>query len=163
MTPKMLRPSAFPPEVLQMFKNILVICVGNICRSPMLEYLIRNDPLARQSGTMVSSAGLSALINEPADSMVQALMLERGIDISAHRGRQLTSEHLLTSDLVLVMESWQQREIERLNPIMRGRVLTVGFWQDIEIPDPYQKSRKDYEKTLALIESSLSGWKDKIW
>ncbi len=146
-----------------MFQKILAVCVANICRSPMVEYLIRNDPMARRAGVVVCSAGLSALPNHPADSTAQDLMRERGIDISAHRARQLTPRLLFASDLVVVMESWQQREIERLYPISRGRVQALGRWQDVDIPDPYHKPREDYERVLALIEGSLAEWRHKLW
>lgn len=146
-----------------MFKNILAVCVGNICRSPVVEYLIRNDPLISESGCQVSSAGLAALRGHPADQTALELMKERGIDLSPHHARQLTVDLLMQSDLVLVMEFWQQREIERLYPVARGKVTPLGRWQSVEIPDPYKKPRQEFEKVFALIERSLSDWKRKLW
>ncbi len=146
-----------------MFQKILAVCVGNVCRSPMVEYLMRNDPLVLRSGTAVSSAGLAALVDRRVDATVLELMLDRGIDLSAHRARQLTPSLLFDADLVLVMELWQQREIERLYPASRGRVQTLGRWRDLEIPDPYGKARLDYENALALIEDSLAEWRLRLW
>ncbi|MCE5333229.1 MAG: low molecular weight phosphotyrosine protein phosphatase [Desulfobacteraceae bacterium] len=146
-----------------MFKKILVVCEGNICRSPMTEYLIRNDPSALQAGIQVASAGLAALVDQPADSTAQELMMSRGIDLSAHRARQLTPKLLLAADLVLVMESRQQREIETLSPVSRGRVQTLGRWRGTDIPDPYRKPRDFYEKVLMLIENSVGDWRTKLW
>ncbi|CAK0767371.1 protein-tyrosine phosphatase [Gammaproteobacteria bacterium] len=146
-----------------MFKNILTVCVGNICRSPMAEYLIRQNPMAQKVGVVISSAGLSALTGFPADPMAQELLRERGIDLSAHRARKFTPDLLVRSDLILVMEAWQQREIERMSPVARGKVHMLGRWRNTEIPDPYSKPRAAFEEALTLIESSIHDWKNRLW
>lgn len=146
-----------------MFNHILVVCVGNICRSPMVEYMLRNDSQLRKAGSTVSSAGLAALIGHPADSLAQELMLERGIDLSPHNARQLSFDLFTKSDLVLVMESWQQRKIEQRHPVARGRVTTLGRWQNVEIPDPYGKPREEFKEVLSLIEGCLKDWRQKLW
>ncbi len=67
-----------------MIRHILVVCVGNICRSPMAEALLR-DALRGQEDITVESAGLGALVGYPADKHAVELMKERSIDITAHR------------------------------------------------------------------------------
>ena len=146
-----------------MFRNIVTVCVGNICRSPMAEYLIRQDPQAQKAGVVVSSAGLAAMTGSPADPIAQELLLARGIALSAHRARRFTLDLLNRSDLILVMESWQQREIEHMSPVARGKVHTLGRWRNVEIPDPYCKPREAFEKALALIEGSVHDWKTRLW
>ncbi|CAK0774808.1 protein-tyrosine phosphatase [Gammaproteobacteria bacterium] len=146
-----------------MLKNILTVCVGNICRSPMAEYLIRHDPQAQKAGVVVSSAGLSAMTGFPADPIAQELLQERGIDLSPHRARRFTPDLLVRSDLILVMEAWQQREIEHMSPVARGKVYMLGRWRNTEIPDPYCKPREAFEEALALIESSVHDWKTRLW
>ncbi len=146
-----------------MFKHVVVICVGNICRSPMAEYLIRHNPSAQKAGVVVSSAGLYAMVGFPADPMAQELLLARGIDLSPHRAQRFTMELLSQSDLVLTMEAWQQREIERMSPVARGKVHLLGRWRNIEVPDPYHKPRKAFEEALSLIETSVHDWKARLW
>src|SRR5512138_1160813 len=109
-----------------MFSRILMVCVGNVCRSPMAAALLR-DRLGRRGVVLgVESAGISALVGRPAEQTAQELMRERGLDISAHRARQLTPELIRSFELVLVMEASQQPEVEAILPTARGRVYRIG-------------------------------------
>ena len=94
-----------------MIRNILVVCVGNICRSPMAEALLKSA-LREQEGFKVESAGLGALVGYPAAEDTVALMDEMGIDITAHRARQIHPDMVAEADLVLVMESGHKRAID---------------------------------------------------
>jgi protein-tyrosine phosphatase len=87
--------------------SILVVCTGNICRSPIAEGLLRNA-LQRRFGDaapVVSSAGTSGL--EGSDAMPESVQAayELGVDIAGHRGRRLTAEMAEASDLLLCMAS----------------------------------------------------------
>ena len=66
-----------------MFDKVLVVCIGNICRSPTAEYLLRHRLGAR--ATMIESAGLAALAGNPVDPVAGELLAQHGIDASAHR------------------------------------------------------------------------------
>jgi protein-tyrosine-phosphatase len=98
-----------------MFDKVLVVCVGNICRSPMAEALLRAR-LGHRPRFDVSSAGISALVGHPADEQAVALMKERGIDIGPHRARQLTPQLAAGADLILVMESGHERAVYSIAP-----------------------------------------------
>ncbi len=114
-------------------------------------------------GVTVESAGIGALVDHPADETAQALMLERGIDISSHRARQLDSQLVRSADLILVMEEWHQKEIEAQHPTARGKVHRLGKWGDFEIPDPYRKPREAFESALRVIDQGVREWKNKFW
>jgi protein-tyrosine phosphatase len=144
-----------------MFNSILVVCVGNICRSPMAEALLRKAIESR--GIAVSSAGIGALVGHAADETAQALMLERGIDISCHRARQLDGQLVREADLILVMEQWQQKEIDTHYPTARGKVHCLGKWSDFEIPDPYRRPRQAFEAALESIDQGINDWTRKFW
>ena len=84
-----------------MFNKILVVCVGNICRSPAAEAKLRQ--LAPAS-VQIASAGIQALVDHPADPQAQEEARKDGLDLSAHRARQLTDAMCQAHDLILVME-----------------------------------------------------------
>lgn len=144
-------------------KNIVMVCVGNICRSPMAEGLLRHLSEQNSLGLNVSSAGLSAMLGHQADSKAIETMQKRGIDISQHQPRQINPEILLTADLILVMESWQQKELGCIFPSSYGKVHRLGKWDNFEISDPYRKPIEQFEEAFRLIEQGLLSWQKKLW
>lgn len=138
-----------------------MVCVGNICRSPMAEALwAQMGP--KGPGVQVASAGIAALVGHPADPLAQELMRERGLDLSAHRARQLTPQMINDFELILVMEAGHQRAVESMAPTARGRVLRVGKWSNFDVPDPYRKDRAAFEQALNLIEQGLNDFRLKL-
>lgn len=144
-----------------MIRHILVVCVGNICRSPMAEALLRRE-LRGQDGITVESAGLGALVGHAASEHSVALMAEAGIDISAHRARQVHPDMVRDADLVLVMEARHKRAIDDADPTARGKVHRLGEWQDVDIDDPYRQPRHAYEDALRDIEQGVASWAKRI-
>lgn len=144
-----------------MIRHILVVCVGNICRSPMAEALLR-DALRGQQGITVESAGLGALVDHPASEHAVTLMQERGIDISGHRARQITPDMIHVADLVLVMEAGHRRAIDMNEPAARGKIYRLGEWQDKDIKDPYRQPREAFETALADIDEGIVEWAKRI-
>lgn len=110
----------------------------------------------------VESAGIDALSGHPADETAQTLLREQGIDIAAHRARQLTSALLRQADLVLVMENEHKKLIESLDPSARGKIYRLGEWSDTDIPDPYRQPRAAFEEALRLIQQGVADWSAKL-
>jgi protein-tyrosine phosphatase len=146
-----------------MFSRILMICVGNICRSPMAEGELAARLRKRGVLATVESAGIAALVGKPADPMAQELMRKRGIDISAHRARQLTPEMIRAFELILVMEAEQQRAVESMLPGARGRVHRIGRWGAFDVPDPYGGDGEDFEEALQLIVRGIDDLEKAFW
>ena len=147
-----------------MIQNILILCIGNICRSPLAEALfIARFKQEGLSNLAVSSAGLAALVKRPADAVGQALLLQKGIDISGHRARQVSSEILFESDLVLTMSTDQQKQVELNYPGTCGRVHRLGKWGGYDVPDPFQRPQQVFEQAVAMIDQGVDEWYRKLW
>jgi protein-tyrosine phosphatase len=146
-----------------MINNILILCIGNICRSPIAEALFADRFKQASLDTVTSSAGLAALVAKPADTVGQALMLERGFDISNHRARQISPEILFGSDLILTMTTDQQKQVELKYPSTCGRVHRLGKWGCYDVPDPFQRPKLVFEQALALIEQGVDEWYRTLW
>ena len=144
-----------------MIRHILVVCVGNICRSPMAEALLR-DALREQQDIIVESAGLGALVDHPASEHAVTLMRERGLDISEHKARQITPDMVHDADLVLVMEAGHKRAIDMNEPAARAKIYRLGEGQERDIRDPYRQPREAFEAALADIDDGVAEWARRI-
>jgi protein-tyrosine phosphatase len=110
----------------------------------------------------VSSAGLGALIGQPPDAKACQLMIEKGIDISEYRARQLNKEMIRKADLILVMELSHKIAIEESEPSARGKVFRLGEWGKFDISDPYKQDVSAFVKSLNLIEQGIALWLPKL-
>lgn len=140
------------------FERILVVCVGNICRSPMAAALIS----AKYPNKSIDSAGMAALVGENADPKAVDSMSAHGIDITTHVAKQIDEELLGSADLVLTMSTYQVKSIEAQWPHCRGRTFRIGHWIDKDILDPYGHDESAFEKARKDIVDSLDHWFKKI-
>lgn len=142
-----------------MFNNILIVCVANICRSPIVDVLMQ-DALPHKN---ISSAGINALVGKPMHEHSITLTSALGIDCSLHTSRQLTAEICRENDVILVMEKGHIDAVMAIDPTVRGKIFLVGKWLDnIEIPDPYKQSFEMYEHVFALIQKTTDSWVKKL-
>ena len=139
-------------------QNVLTVCLGNICRSPMAEGLLA----AELPDRAVSSAGLGALVGHPADPLARELMEGRGLSIGAHRARQVSLDLCQRADLILVMDSDQRRELQRRYPFTSGKVFRLCEHSQRDVPDPYQQGRASFQAALELIEEGAAQWAQRI-
>ncbi|MGQ9374613.1 low molecular weight protein-tyrosine-phosphatase [Acinetobacter tandoii] len=139
-------------------QNILVVCIGNICRSPMAEYFLKQEfPQLH-----VESAGISGLIGHNADDKAILCMQRHGIDMQKHVAKKLNAELIKKSDLILVMSQNQQKHIEQTWPFSKGKTFRLGHWQGKNVPDPYQHEQAVFDDTCQLIQNCISDWKKHI-
>ncbi|WP_273858895.1 arsenate reductase/protein-tyrosine-phosphatase family protein [Photobacterium sp. GSS17] len=142
-----------------MFEKILVVCVGNICRSPSGEYLLKSLLPHKQ----IASAGVGALVGKPADAKAVEVALEHGVNMEGHSARQLTAEMCCEYDLILVMEKGHVEAVTRIAPEARGKTMLFGQWiGQKNIPDPYRQSREAFEHAYALIDEAANAWAKKV-
>lgn len=138
-----------------MFEHILVVCIGNICRSPTAEIILRRYLPALS----VASAGLQALVGVPIDATAQAVLMAHGFKPGTHTARQLDVGMMNAADLILAMDRVQLDAITKQAPHAQGRTFLLGKWRnELEIPDPYGERRAIFEQTFQLIDASLRTW-----
>ena len=137
------------------FQKLLIVCIGNICRSPMVEYLLK----CKFPTLDVSSAGIHAMVGHPADEKaIQSMQHLTYIDISSHVARQLNETMLKQADLVLVMTTSQQQFIEKTWAFSKGKVFRLGHWRNKDIFDPYKKDQDFFNETCGMIQDTLTDW-----
>ncbi|MGL6260708.1 protein tyrosine phosphatase [Vibrio sp. WXL210] len=142
-----------------MFNKILVVCVGNICRSPTGQYLLKSLLPHKQ----IDSAGVGALVGNPADGMATQVAKEHGVELDAHVAQQLTRELCQAYDLILVMEKKHLEAVSSIAPEARGKAMLFGQWiGGKEIPDPYRQSREAFDFAYDLLEQSAQAWSRKL-
>ena len=139
-------------------QNILVLCIGNICRSPIAEALLRQQ----FPDKTISSAGLGALVGYPADPLSIEVSAEQGVDLSAPLARQLASWMCQAADLILVMEQRHKVEVEQLHPLVRGKVFRLGELGKFDIEDPHRKPREAFDTAYAHIARGVADWVPRI-
>jgi protein-tyrosine phosphatase len=141
------------------FSNILVICTGNICRSPIAEGLLK----AKLKGTNVLSAGTGAMVGWPADPNSVEIMQEKGFDISAHRAQQATRPILAGVELILTLDQEHNDWLNGRYPEFRGKVHKILKWREnADVPDPYRQPREAFEQAYALIEQGVGDWVKRL-
>ncbi|RUR28317.1 low molecular weight phosphotyrosine protein phosphatase [Vreelandella andesensis] len=145
-----------------MFTHILVVCTGNICRSPVAEALLRQQLPDYQ----ISSAGLGALEGEPVSPFARQLAEDDGLDVTDHRARQLTATMIQTADLILVMTEGQRRAVGKQAPQALGKTLLLGRWlndgEGQDIPDPYRKTLEVFKYVHTLLKGATLLWAEKL-
>jgi protein-tyrosine phosphatase len=142
-----------------MFQSILVVCTGNICRSPIGERLLRQQ----LPGKQVNSAGILGLEGHPAVAAAQAVARRHGVSLEGHIARKVTRNLLQQADLILVMGPEHLRFIATMAPENRGKSLLFGQWLDIrDIPDPYNKSREAYEYVFEQLGKASQEWARRL-
>lgn len=139
--------------------QVLFVCLGNICRSPTAEGVLRHK--LREAGLAdqveVASAGTGDWhVGKPPDKRSQAAARLRGYDLSAQRARQVSRADFATYDLILAMDNSNLRHLKALQPAKCKAELDLflrRFQSEIdEVPDPYHDSDQGFETVLDLIE-----------
>lgn len=142
-----------------MFNSILVVCTGNICRSPLAERYLRKSLPEK----IVDSAGTGALVGHEADESAKKIALKNGLSLEGHKGQQFTASLARKYDLILVMEKEHIEQIDSLAPEARGKTLLFGHWLGQKnIPDPYRKSEEAFISVFELIEQAGQCWVNKL-
>ena len=137
--------------------NLVFVCTGNICRSPMAEGMFKKLLEEKgESGIDCSSAGLATFDGRPASDNAQAVALEYGVDISEHKSRMLTRSIARKADLIVCMTDEQYEMLNRMIPGERLYVLAGG------VDDPYGCDIEVYRECAKKINGALPELYEKI-
>ena len=142
--------------------EILTVCTANICRSPVVEAILR-DRLVAEGLTewRVRSAGTWAMNGQPPSRFSREIMAERGLDISNHTSQEITDELLKEADLVLCLETGHAEALRAEFPQYEAKIhlLTEMVGHRYSIADPFGGPRFAYERMIddvtQLIEDGL--------
>jgi low molecular weight protein-tyrosine phosphatase len=143
--------------------KVLFVCLGNICRSPTAEGVVRAIATREFPGVGIEldSAGTADYhVGEPPDRRSIATARRRGYEISGLRARQVAAADFTRFDHILAMDRANLAELERR---ARGGTARVGLFmayapgEGEEVPDPYYGGVEDFERVVDLCEAAARG------
>ena len=137
-------------------KRVLVVCLGNICRSPIGEEMLRMHAKKNNLPLFVESAGTSGWHQgNPPDPRSREVMKRHGHNIDDQRSRPLTAPELQTFDYILAMDSQNLDDINTLQP---GRAIVERFVPNTNVPDPYYGDGDGFERVYEMIDHAAKSW-----
>ena len=150
---------------------IAMVCLGNICRSPVAEVVLSAKlSAAGLSDISVDSAGTGGWhVGEPIDPRAAAMLDGHGYDPGQHRARQFSAAWFDTHDLVLAMDRSNLDELERisrsaddLGKISMFRSFDPDATGSLDVPDPWYGGRADFENVLEVVERTTDALVDEL-
>ncbi|MBU6248522.1 MAG: low molecular weight phosphotyrosine protein phosphatase [Xanthomonadaceae bacterium] len=148
--------------------ELLIVCLGNICRSPVVAEVVRQRFAAAGRVVAVDSCGTGGWhVGHRADARMREAALAAGYDLSAHRARQIEVADFQRFERVLGMDQANLRDLTaRCPPAWRHKLdlfLPAAGIEDVrEVPDPYYGGPDDFRHVVALAERGADGLLDRL-
>lgn len=143
--------------------RVLFVCLGNICRSPTAEGVLRHQLRAAGLADQVSvaSAGTGDWhVGKAPDSRTSRAALLRGYDLSKQRAQQVNAGHFAEYDLILAMDNSNFADLKAMQPTASKAELDLFLRRyegaEDEVPDPYYGGEQGFERVLDLIEAACA-------
>ncbi|ACZ00070.1 low molecular weight protein-tyrosine-phosphatase [Thermomonospora sp. CIF 1] len=149
--------------------RVTFVCTGNICRSPMAEWIVRHHVEEAGLDVEVDSSGTDGWhVGEGADHRTVRTLTRAGYRV-AHRARQFEPSWFDRYDLIIAMDRGHRRALramapdaEALGKIRLLREFDPAAGDDLDVPDPYYGGRADFEHVRELIEAAVPGLLEEI-
>ena len=136
--------------------RVLVVCLGNICRSPIGEGLLRHHAAAQDFSLVVDSAGTSGWHQGSfPDERSMDVMRRTGHDISNQRSRPLVRDDLHLFDVILAMDSNNLDDIQSMGT---SSALCTLFVPNQNVPDPYYGGNDGFQRVYEMIDAAAKDW-----
>lgn len=148
-------------------KNILFICTGNTCRSPMAEGIMKDFLQSKEpfSAVNVESAGIAVPFSTPASPHAVTVLKEMGIDIEDHASQLVTKPLLEKADLILTMTERHKQILISAVPDLEGKIYTLKEYagqEELDIGDPFGGTKEVYRKVALEIKTIIKKIIDKM-
>lgn len=146
--------------------QVLFLCLGNICRSPLAEGVFRQYAVERTSAYyVIGSAGTGSWhVGKPPHKGSIKVAHNRGLDITEQRAEQLGARHLQRCDFIVAMDATNKRDVARVGSFPDDRLLTLRAFDpnpdDGDVPDPYGGSGDGFVRVYDIIERSMPALAD---
>lgn len=142
---------------------LLVMCTGNVCRSPMAETVLRHQLAQRGIPATVASCGLGAPIGRAPHPFALQVNQERDVPIAEDkRALQCSSADLKRAAVVFVMDNGHRHEIMRRYAFASGKTFLLGHWQGQEIADPLHDPVEVFRQVYDQVEQGCDAWIDHL-
>jgi protein-tyrosine phosphatase len=143
--------------------KILMVCLGNICRSPLAEGILRQKTIENQHTIIIDSAGTIGIhAGEQPDKRMQATALKYGIDLSTLRSRQVTLNDFQEFDRIYAMDESNYSDLQKLakNEVQKAKVRLLLDENPLNslknVPDPYYGGKDGFEQVYFLLEETIN-------
>jgi len=149
-----LRDSWLRKHVPRPVRKMLILCKGNVCRSPFAAELLRQRVRLLGLSIHVASAGIDAASNQEAHPLAKRMAQQYGVSLSAHRTTPLSQDMVSEADLILVMDTGQVRSMREHHPQSARKLFLLGqFGSELnyEIQDPYGASSEMFARCYDQI------------
>lgn len=142
---------------------LLIMCTGNVCRSPMAEALFNHHLAERGLVAQVISRGLAAPVGRPPHPYAIETANAHGVSIAPDkRAAAVTSADVSQAAAIFVMDSGHRQEVHKRYPGASGKTFLLGHWQNEEIADPVNEPLHAFEHVWQQCDIAAKSWVERL-
>lgn len=142
--------------------SVLFVCLGNICRSPLAEGVMRDEAAKAGLDVDIDSGGTGDWhLGHPPDTRAQAVAAKNGLDIAALRARLVTPEDFRRFDHIVAMDASNLANLRAMRPA-DGKATLGRLLDGADVPDPYQGGPEGFDETYRLVRAGVLRLIDRL-